>query len=229
MKSAIAATVFAVLGFAVNADAQTDPEYKMEIGAGVGLMGYLGDFNGNLTKDLQPAWSLVGKYRFNPRMSLALNITSGKMKGSSKDVATWYPELNDTTIDFSNAVVDAGLRFEYNFWPFGTGREYRGAKMLTPFVAVGLGTTFANADDGNVFTMNVPIGLGVKYKVATRLNLALEWMMHFSLSDKLDSVEDPYGIESSGLFKNTDCYSTLCLSLTYDIWAKCRTCHNERE
>ena len=34
--------------------AQTDPEYKMEIGAGVGMMGYLGDFNSSLFKDLQP-------------------------------------------------------------------------------------------------------------------------------------------------------------------------------
>ena len=34
--------------------AQSDPEYKMEIGAGVGMMGYLGDFNESLFKDLQP-------------------------------------------------------------------------------------------------------------------------------------------------------------------------------
>jgi len=32
--------------------AQSDPEYKMEIGAGVGVMGYLGDFNGSLMTDL---------------------------------------------------------------------------------------------------------------------------------------------------------------------------------
>lgn len=35
----------------VPAKAQEDPEYRMEIGVGGGLMGYLGDFNGNLTKD----------------------------------------------------------------------------------------------------------------------------------------------------------------------------------
>ena len=51
--------------------------------------------------------------------------------------------------------------------------------------------------------------------------------MHFTGGDKLDGVDDPYGIESSGLFKNTDCYSTLYVTLTYDLWAKCRTCHKE--
>ena len=53
-------------------------------------------------------------------------------------------------------------------------------------------------------------------------------MMHFSGSDKLDGIKDPYDIKSSGLFKNTDCYTTLQVALTYDIWAKCKTCNNDR-
>ena len=75
----------------------------------------------------------------------------------------------------------------------------------------------------------MPIGVGVKYKLGDRLNLTAEWMMHFSGSDKLDGMKDPYGIKSSGPFKNTDCYSTLQLSLTYDLWTKCKTCHNDRD
>ena len=80
-----------------------------------------------------------------------------------------------------------------------------------------------------MFTANVPLGLGVKYKIGPRLNLGLEWAVHFSLSDKLDGVKDPYNIESSGLFKNTDCYSAFQLTLTYSFMAKCRTCHNADE
>ena len=95
-------------------------------------------------------------------------------------------------------------------------------------MALGLGLTYAKPQQGSVLTGNLPIGIGVKYKVGTRLNLALEWTMHFSLSDKLDGTDDPYGIDSSGMFKNTDSYSVLQLSLTYDVWAKCRTCHNDR-
>ncbi len=213
---------------ATGVAAQTDPEYRAEVGVGAGLVAYQGDFSSSIASDMQPLWAVVGKYRFNPRAALSLNISSGTLKGSSNNAKTWYPELNDTTVSFSTPVVDVGVRLEYNFWPFGTGREYRGAKLFTPYVAVGLGATFAKPAGGSVATFNLPIGVGVKYKVATRLNLSLEWAMHFSASDKLDSVEDPYGIKSSGLFKNTDCYSTLQLSLTYDIMAKCRTCHNDR-
>ncbi len=209
--------------------AQTDPEYRAEVGAGVGLIAYQGDFNGSLTRQMQPMWAITGKYRFNPRTALSLNICSGTLKGSSENVETWYPETNTTPVSFSTPVVDAGVRFEYNFWPYGTGREYRGAKRLTPYVMAGLGGTFAKPESGSLFAMNLPIGIGVKYKVATRLNLSIEWAMHFTGSDKLDGVADPYGIKSSGLFKNTDCYSTLQVSLTYDIMAKCRTCHNDRD
>ena len=76
--------------------------------------------------------------------------------------------------------------------------------------------------------MNVPIGAGVKYKIGKRLNLTVEWAMRFTLSDKLDGSKDPLGIKSSGLFKNTDCYSALQLGLTYDLWEKCKTCNNDR-
>lgn len=54
------------IAFFGKAEAQDDTEYRMEVGVGGGLMGYLGDFNGNLTKDLQPMGSLVGRYNFNP-------------------------------------------------------------------------------------------------------------------------------------------------------------------
>ena len=213
----------------VRVSAQDDVEYRMEVGAAVGLMGYHGDFNGSLTKDLQPMGSLVVRYIFNPYMGLKANVSYGMLKGSSADVKTWYPEFSETPSSFSNKLVDLDVVYEYNFWPYGTGRDYRGAKRLTPYLLLGLGGTFVKTDQKNVFTANLPIGVGVKYKVGARVNVGLEWAMHFSLNDELDGVKDPYGIKSSGLFKNTDCYSTLQLSVTYSFMAKCRTCHNEDE
>ena len=209
--------------------AQEEPEYRMEIGAGVGLVNYLGDYNGSLVKDLQPIGTVLAKYRPNPRMAWAMNVSYGTLKGALADVKTWYPDEQQLPATFSHGLIDACVRFEYNFWAYGTGQEYRGAKRVAPFIAVGLGMTYANASTGSVFTANLPMGAGVKYKIGERLNLTAEWMMHFTGSDKLDGVADPYGISSSGLFKNTDCYSALQVSLTYDIWAKCKTCNNDRD
>ncbi len=205
--------------------AQDDPEYRMEIGGGLGLMACQGDLGGGLFSHLQPMAAAVAKYKMNPRMAWSAQLSSGRLKGTSKDTDTWYPELHDSIASFSNALTDFTVRYEYNFWPFGTGKEYLGARPLTPFIALGAGLAFTK----DVTAGSLLLGGGVKYKLADRLNLTAEWVMHFTGSDKLDGVVDPYGIKSSGLFKNTDSYSTLQVSLTYDIWSKCKTCHNDRE
>ena len=175
-----------LLVFVTSVHAQTDPEYKLELGGGIGMASYQGDFNSSPFKNLQPMFTVLAKYRFDPRRALALNVSYGQLKGSSKDAKTYYPMTN--VYDFKSNVADVGLRLEYNFWPFGTGFEYRGAKRLTPYVAIGLGMTIAKAEGKSATGVNMPIGVGVKYKLADRLNLAAEWAMHITTSDELDGI-----------------------------------------
>ncbi len=212
----------------LSAKAQEDPEYRMEIGAGLGIVNYEGDFNRSLFGQVQPMASLVGRYVYNPYMGLKLTASYGEIKGSSADIDTYYPDYQQAPYEFNNSLVDVSLVYEYNFWPYGTGRDYRGSKRITPFIFGGLGATYASGNSQSAFTMNVPLGLGVKYKASERVNVGFEWAMHFSMSDKLDGVADPYYVASSGIFKNTDCYSVLQLTLTYSFSAKCRTCNSDR-
>ena len=216
-----------MLAAMLNMNAQTDDEYLMEIGGGVGFLGYLGDYNNVLTRDLQPMATLLVRRNLNPYMGLRLAASFGKLKGDERDVKTIYPSTGVTPYSFSRTLTDVSLTYEYNFWPYGTGHDYYGAKRLTPFVFLGLGGTYAGDDGSSVFTANVPIGLGLKYKVGQRMNVGVEWAMHFSMSDKLDGRKDPYGITSSGIFKNTDCYSVLQLTLSYSFMPKCTTCNKD--
>lgn len=216
-----------MLAAMLNMNAQTDDEYLMEIGGGVGFLGYLGDYNNVLTRDLQPMATLLVRRNLNPYMGLRLAASFGKLKGDERDVKTVYPSTGVTPYSFSRTLTDVSLTYEYNFWPYGTGHDYYGAKRLTPFVFLGLGGTYAGGDSSSVFTANVPIGLGLKYKVGQRMNVGVEWAMHFSMSDKLDGRKDPYGITSSGMFKNTDCYSVLQLTLSYSFMPKCTTCNKD--
>ena len=89
---------------ALNILAQDDPEYRMEIGVGAGLSGYLGDFNGNLTKNLQPMATVLGRYVFNPYTAIRMNVSYGKMKGSSKGIQTYYPAFASTPYEFNNTI-----------------------------------------------------------------------------------------------------------------------------
>lgn len=207
--------------------AQNDPEYLMEIGAGVGMVSYQGDFNDNILKGMQPMGGIVLRRNINPHMALRLTGSFGKLKGNSRAVGTFFPGYQTVPYEFHRSLADVGLVYEYNFWPYGTGRDYRGAKRFSPVVFGGLGATYVSGGDKNVFTANVPLGLGVRYKVGERLNLGVDWAVHFSLSDRLDGVEDPYYVRSKGVFKNTDCYSALQVTLTYSFMAKCQTCNNE--
>ena len=210
---------------ALTATAQDEPEYRMEVGAGAGLITYTGDFNGNILKGMQPWGTLVARYHLNPRMALAMNIGTGKIKGSTDDLETWSPIER---YEFDNQITEVDFRYEYNFWAYGTGQEYRGARRLVPFITFGLGLTHHSGDNSGI-TVNLPLGVGIKWKAANRLNLTVEWAMRFTPNDNLDGRKDIYGIKSSGLFKNTDCYSVLQVGLSYDLWAKCKTCNNDRD
>jgi len=211
----------------LTASAQQDDEYLMEIGGGVGMVSYQGDFNGKITSGMQPAGAIVWRRLLNPYMGFRVTGMMGKLKGDATRVETYYPDETTRSYSFDRSLTDISVTYEYNFWPYGTGRDYRGAKRLTPFVFGGIGATYVSGGEKKVFTANVPIGLGIKYKLKERLNVGLEWSMHFSLSDELDGMADPYGIKSSGAFKNTDCYSGLMLTLTYSFKSKCRTCNND--
>lgn len=211
----------------LTASAQQDDEYLMEIGGGVGMVSYQGDFNGKITSGMQPAGAIVWRRLLNPYMGFRVTGMMGKLKGDATRVETYYPDETTRAYSFDRSLTDVSVTYEYNFWPYGTGRDYRGAKRLTPFVFGGIGATYVTGGEKKVFTANVPIGLGIKYKLKERLNVGLEWSMHFSLSDELDGIADPYGIKSSGAFKNTDCYSGLMLTLTYSFKSKCRTCNND--
>lgn len=211
----------------LTASAQQDDEYLMEIGGGVGMVSYQGDFNGKITSGMQPAGAIVWRRLLNPYMGFRVTGMMGKLKGDATRVETYYPDETTRAYSFDRSLTDVSVTYEYNFWPYGTGRDYRGAKRLTPFVFGGIGATYVSGGEKKVFTANVQIGLGIKYKLKERLNVGLEWSMHFSLSDELDGMADPYGIKSSGAFKNTDCYSGLMLTLTYSFKSKCRTCNND--
>ena len=208
----------------ITSSAQEEPEYRIEIGAGAGTVTYLGDFNGNLTKGMQPWGTVIAKYKMNPRTAVGLSIGYGRIKGSSDNAGTWYPHER---FEFGTKMIDATMRFEYNFWAYGTGREYRGARRLAPFIGIGLGAIYHGGPDKGL-AASLPLGVGVKYKIGDRLNLTAEWGMQFTTGDKLDGMPDPYDIKSSGIFKNTDCLSILQVALTYDFWAKCKTCNNDR-
>ena len=105
--------------------AQDEPEYRLEIGAGAGVVNYLGDYNASLFGELQPMGAVMAKYKANPHMAVALTAGFGKLQGSSDKADTWYPE--GERYEFSKSLIQLlGLwHWERVSWSAKTGPLHR--------------------------------------------------------------------------------------------------------
>ena len=198
-------------------------EYALELGAMGGPSFYMGDANTNgFYKNVTMAGGLMGRYNINPRMALKFDVGYGSVKGDASKGKNKFPDKKGQKWNFNNSLVDVGCQYELNFWGYGTGTGFKGSNRLAPYIQFGLGFTYGNKE----LTMNIPVGFGITYKIRPRWNVGIDWSMRFSLSDKLDGIEDPYKIES-GFLKNKDSYSWTMVYISYDLCPKYRKCVND--
>ena len=224
-------SLFIGLALAAPLAAQDDDvEYRVELGAAAGMNFSLTDVNSKWYGNPQIAGGAIARFLLNPRMTVKTALTYGKLSGSTNDIKNFYPvqpgQPGTETLKFKadSDVYDLSAIYELHFLPYGYVQGYQGYKRIVPYIQAGFGLSYGSA--GKAFTANIPLGFGVKYKIAPRLNLGLEWRMHLSLSDKLDNLEAPLGIKSSG-FKNKDHYSFTLLSITYDLAPRCPNCNKD--
>lgn len=205
--------------------ARAQEDYRFDFGAGLGMTGYLGDANtSNLFQN--PSWDaeLFLRYIINPRLALKTNFYVGGLRGNSEQMTNVFPD--NKVFKFTTTFYEIGELFEFNFFEFGIGETYRKLKRITPYITAGLSATMWSVDKSIYGGFTIPLGIGVKYKPSKRLNLGLEFLMKKVFSDRLDGVagEDLHTIKSS-FAKNTDWYSTLTFTVSYEFSKRCATCN----
>ena len=205
-------------------------EYKMELGGMLGGCSYMGDANRLPLHDAGFAGGILARYNINPRMAVKGDLAMGRIKGTTKGLDNKFPD--QAQCSFSRELYELNVQFEYSFFAYGTGAGYKDSHRLSPYLSGGLGLTYAPQPSAHVVALNIPMGIGVKYKVAHRINVGGEWNVRCTTSDRLDvtnanglQLDDPYGIKSKGM-KNKDCYSQLVVYVTYDLFPKYRKCNN---
>ncbi|MEF9924705.1 MAG: DUF6089 family protein, partial [Muribaculaceae bacterium] len=130
------------------------------------------------------------------------------------------------TYKFKSQVYDLGAMMEFNFFNFGLGYSYKHLKRICPYLALGVGTTLASCNGKTAFAVNIPMGVGVKFKLKERLNLGFEFTMRKVFGDKIDGFDtDDFNHIPSSFLKNTDWYSTMMFTITYEFSKKCVQCH----
>jgi hypothetical protein len=202
-------------------------EYKYEIGGAAGGAFYMGDANKTaLFREMRPALGAVFRNNINFRWAIKSNLYWGQVAGDTESNSYAFP--NDLHTAFSRNVFDLGSQAEFNFFPYSDKFPFLNTKRISPYMLVGLGVTLATGGDNAFFSVNLPMGVGVKYKIVNRLNVGCEFTLRKVFGDSFDSkaLNDPMGVKSS-FFKNKDWYSTLLLSLTWDFGPRDRVCLND--
>lgn len=224
-RTAFGVIMALTLALCAPANLCAQEDYRFDIGGGVGMTGYLGDANtSNLYQN--PGWDveLLFRYIFNPRINLKTNFYVGGLRGDSSQMTNVFPDGKN--FKFSTTFYELGELFEFHFLEYGIGETYRKLKRFTPYITAGVSGVLWQVDKKMYGGFAIPLGFGAKFKVNQRLNLGLEFLMKKVFSDRLDGtdLEDPFTIKSS-FAKNTDWYSTLTLTISYEFSKRCAVCH----
>ena len=226
MKSLTGISVaLALLATFLPTKTMAQEDYRFDIGAGLGMTGYLGDANtANLWSE--PGWDFEALFRYiaNPRWAFKTNFYAGNLRGDSSKMTNVFP--GGETFSFSTTFYELGEMVEFNFFNYGMGETYRKLKRISPYIAAGIGMTVWSIDGKTGAAFNIPLGVGLKYKLSQRWNIGFEFLMKKTFSDRLDveQLKDPYGIKSS-FMKNTDWYSTMSLTISYEFSKRCAVCN----
>ena len=226
MKSLTGISVaLALLATFLPTKTMAQEDYRFDIGAGLGMTGCLGDAN---TPHLwsEPGWDFEALFRYiaNPRWAFKTNFYAGNLRGDSSKMTNVFP--GGETFSFSTTFYELGEMVEFNFFNYGMGETYRKLKRISPYIAAGIGMTVWSIDGKTGAAFNIPLGVGLKYKLSQRWNIGFEFLMKKTFSDRLDGeqLKDPYGIKSS-FMKNTDWYSTMSLTISYEFSKRCAVCN----
>ena len=225
MKKLVSVILFTAICFGAAQTVAGQEDYRFDAGGGIGMTGYLGDAN---TSSL---WSnpgfdgmLLFRYIRTPRIAFKTGLYAGTLSGNTADMSDVFPDA--AQFKFSTTFFELSEMFEFNFFNYGIGEKYRKLRRWSPYISAGLGATVWTTDGYTGVALTLPFGIGAKYKINERLNLGLEFLMKKTFSDKLDGtmLSDPHAIKS-GFAKNTDWYSTLSVTLSYEFSKRCATCN----
>lgn len=214
----------AIMAAAAPAVSAQETPYRFDIGAGLGMSGYLGEASSSVFSHPGFTFDAGVRYLPNARMAFRGALSVQGLSGNTADMANVLPD--QAAYEFTSTVYALDLRYEFNFLPYGIGETYKRLRRWTPYLTIGLGLSLSSSGGNTAAAPTLPMGAGVKFKINKRLNLIAEFTMTKAFGDKLDgdSLHDLNQIKTE-FYKSTDWYSRLTVGLSYEFGERCATCH----
>ena len=188
---------------------------RVELGAGLGLANYRGDITPmpNLKNTTFSTYSRF-LYSFNKFLNFRFNVSYTKLKitygngllGNARPAVGYF---------FSSNLLESQFGLEYYFLNFNTKRP---KPRVSPYIHLALGlAAFKTKTPENSSELFIPVerafnlsyGIGLKYRLSEKLNVATEISTRNSFSDQIDHVanegtnpdrKDSYYVWSVGIF-----------------------------
>ncbi len=191
-SSGILISIFALVLFLSDTNAQQILGHRSEIGFGFGTFNYTGDLVRTYDlKTSKPAATVFYRSNISNVVSLRTGITAGKLGASDKRTpidafATKRAE------SFDLFLFEAAATFEYHFLDW---RDSKRRLRFTPYLFAGAGlfgfsgVEQKSAEYSNV-QMAIPFGGGMKYVLNPKYYIAFEFGIRKTFFDYLDNVSD---------------------------------------
>ncbi len=190
-------TCFYFIANLCPAQNQTD----LEIGITAGSVFYISEVNRYSKRNPGPAAGTFLRWNIHSRLAAKTHL---QYAGS---------------YSFEPHFLDVGIHLEYYFFPYNTsGRKY------IPYLLGGMGVTLSPPEHNRLTALNVPFGMGLKYKINDRFNLGLEisFKKFFTAWNK---EVGKWSAIRNGLLKNRDCITLLNITISRNINIRRQNCN----
>lgn len=216
--------LFFFFSIIISVNAQRNQKSK-DIGILIGGSYYQGDLNyESYFHDTHLALSLLYRVNYTPHYSFRIGITRAEISGKDSDFhkSAYQVARNHS---FASNIIELSTMFEYNFFPITDDKT---KLNLSPYFNIGLAFFHASNRD-NLFSVAVPIGLGVKYKLAPKWTIQAEWNYRLTFTDELDGLgyyneTRNYKKKQNSFNYTKDLYSIFGISILYQFKKKNAEC-----
>ncbi|HYG15861.1 MAG TPA: DUF6089 family protein [Bacteroidia bacterium] len=189
---------------------------NVEIGLMLGGTNYIGDMTESQFQEFNPAVGLMLRYNPNYNFSIRGNALYGSLNGDDENFVS--EEKRRRNLDFTSPLFEFSGQVEWNILGYDALGKNK-SKRFTPYLFAGVGifkfnpwtkleddrvelqplgtegqgtTPLQNRKKYALTQVSLPFGLGIKFMLAPRLNVGLEYGRRFTFTDYIDDVSLTY-------------------------------------
>lgn len=189
---------------------------NLELGLMLGGTNYIGDMTESRFQEINPSAGIMLRYNPNHNFSIRGNVFYGSINGDDANLGD--DSLRARNLNFNSPLFEFSGLLEWNIFGFDA-MGTRGTKGFTPYLFAGVGIfkfnpkTELNGEEielqplgteGQGTTplqgrkkyaltqVSLPFGAGIKFRLARRFVVGLEYGARFTFTDYLDDVSLTY-------------------------------------